>query len=257
MRNIGIMPAVGNATAAANTVFTALCDPSRAGARPYLYNVANGETGANGTTGAANWMKDAPSIGLLRVTKLLYTTTTTAHNVGLMRPLNWSYCTAAVANNATAVTLKDNPGAFSTNYRYPLPAGNTKPINTANNNMAASDYIAYQLKDGTWIVDTVSAFNTTTFALTLATATPNVTGGGIAIYTPFFWFGIISDTDPGNKQIHWQTTTIANTNRADLLQGYNGESVQPLHYGDPLLFYSNNDSNAGTLAGIFGHYAGE
>ena len=255
MRVLGIMPAVGHTTASANTVITAICDPSRAGGRPFLYAVDASQVGANGYTGKANWTEK--SIGLLRVTKLLYTTTSTAHKIGLMRPLNWSYCTAAVAANGTAVTLKDDPGKYSTNYRYPLPGGNTKPINTADSSLAASDYIAYQLLDGTWVLDLVSAFNTTTFALTLTTAAPNVTGGGIAIYTPFFTFGIVSDVDPGNYQGHWQTTTIANTNRTDVMQGYNGESVQPLRYGDPLAFYSPNTSNAGTLDGIFGHYAGE
>lgn len=254
---MGYMPPVGHTTQAAATAIVAICDPSRAGQRPYLYNVDTSQTGTNGLTGKGNWELDAKQLGILRITKMLYTTTTTAHKVGLMRPLNWTYCTAAVAANATAVTLAGNPGAYSTSYRYPLPGSNTKPINTANNNMAANDYIAYQLLDGTWVLDVVSAFNTTSFALTLTTATPNVTGGGIASGTPFFWFGVVSDADPGNYQNHWQTTTVVNTNRADLLASYNGEGVQALHYGDPLMFYSPNGSNAGTLDGIFGHYAAE
>lgn len=232
---------VGTNTATGGTAFASLVPPSPGGGiAPILY-------GADANH-RANWAQ-GPAASRAHVTCLLYTTGTTAHKVAILRPFNWTTLAAAAAGGQKVVNLADDPGVYSTNYKYPTP-GNVAPSQVGDNGIAASDYVAYQVADGTWVLDTVNSVSS--LAVTLTTNLP--TGGALAGAALFF-FGAVSDKDPATGQVNWQTTTTASTNRQSLVPDNIAGGVQALHPGDPLVFYSPNGTAAGTLDHLSGFYA--
>lgn len=229
---------LGSKTATAGTAITQFIPPYRgdSGAR-VLHKKVNGHR---------------PNLrGVTHITDLVYTAGSTAHDVVLMRPFNWAYVNGAVAKNATAVVLTDDPGVYSTNYKYPLPAGQAAPAGTADNAIAAGDCVAVQLTDGTWHVTTVASGSYS--ALVLTDATPNITGGGIADGSIMYFFGVAANTDPATGLAHPVLTSVAST-RVNLLQDAANSYFAALHAGDPLLVYSANASNAGILSLVSGLY---
>lgn len=197
-------------------------------------------------------------LGVTHVTKVCYTTGGTAHAIAIMRPLNYTYVDSAAAINQAVINIKDDPGTYSTNYRYPNPNANAgtyqgKPAAVGNNAIAGGDYCAYQLADGTWIVDTVSSVST--LAITMTTAIPNVTGGGVLAGAPFYFFGVIGDKDPATGVVNPQTTIAASQTRDASWANSGYPVVSALHPGDPLIFYSPNTSNAGVLEFASGFYS--
>ncbi len=238
---------LGKATnAVGGTAFTKLIPPwvGPPGAAAMIYGL-----NANNTP---NWT--GPSGGVTHITRALYTTPSTQHNVYLMRPLNWTTFSVAVAKNATAITLAADPGVYSTNYKYSLPAGQTGPC-VADNAIAANDYVAYQLADGTWVLDTIASGTFGGGNLVLTTGTPNVNGATIAASSPLFFFGIKTDTDPATGGAHWTTLTTASTNRQDIFQQDNTVGgFTALHPGDPIAFLSDNATAQGWLDLMAGYY---
>jgi len=191
------------------------------------------------------------------LTTLLYTTGTTAHAITVMRPLNWTTFAAAVAKNTTAISLTTDPGLYSTSYNYPLPGSQTAPALVADNALAAGDYVAYQLDDGTWQYDTIASGTFSGGNIVLTTGTPNRNGATIAAGRPIFWFGVPADSDPATGQPHPFFDSIASTNKIDQIGGYNGEGIVTLHPGDPMIVESNNVTATGIMdlvAGFFGRY---
>lgn len=234
---------VSQATAAANTVFTRLIPPfvNQSPSAPKMFVYDPGQ-------GVPNWW--TPSDAWAHVTDLVYTSLTTAHSLYILRPLNWTYFTAAVAANTTAVTLAADPGAYATKFKYPLPSSSALP-NLANNLIAAGDYCCYQLNDGRWQLDLVASGSGT--APVMTTGTPNVTGAGINAYSPFFWFGAVGDTDPNTGVIQPLLTSVANTKISQQTAGFS--LWNSLHRGDPLLFVSSNGTDAGVLNALAGYYS--
>lgn len=194
--------------------------------------------------------------GIVHVEKVCYTTGATAHLIGLLRPLNYTYFKVALPANTTLVpnaTLLDDPGVFSTNYKYDGVLG-TGTAALADDAITTGDYVAYQLVDGTWQLDTVAS-GTFGASLTLTTGTPNVTGGGVPAGSPLYFFGVAGDKDPATGQSQPQTLIAASQTR-DATWASNGYGVvSALHPGDPLLFYSPNTTNQGWLEYLCGYHA--
>lgn len=234
---------VGRYTAGGGTAFVALIDPYPGpvdSPRMVYKYVAGGVSNFRGAGGAVP-----------HLTNLTYTNGATIHKVQLLRPKNFTTVASAAAINQAVINITDDPGLFSTNYKYPVPGGNTV-ANVADRGIAANDYCAYQLKDGTWILDTVASV--ATLAITMTTVVPNVTGGGVAAGALFYFFGLVTDTDPATGQPQWATDIQASTNRVNLVD-YIGGQFEALHMGDPLMFYSPNTTNAGILEGGAGYYS--
>lgn len=231
--------AVSSKTATAGTPFTQFIPPWRGvSGAPISYKLVSGKP---------NWVK-----AKTHVSQIIYTDTGASHAVTVMRPLNWSVIKGAVAANSSTIVLADDPGAYSTTYKYDLPAA-VNVANVANNGIAGSDYVAYQLVDGTWVLDKVSSVSGLT--LTMTTATPNVTGGGIADGAILFFFGVAADIDPATGQAHVNFTSSAASARTSLLPDSALATVPALHAGDPLFIYSANATDAGTLNAAAGFYA--
>lgn len=235
--------ALPSQTQSAGTAIVSLVPPYRGsgGNPPLLYKLDKNQK--------PNWEK-----AFTHLSQLTYTAAGTAHTVVVMRPLNWTTIASAVAHNSTSVVLTADPGVYSTNYKYALPTeASGKPSGVADNGIAANDYVAFQLKDGTWHVSTVGSVSSLT--LTLSTGTPNVAGGGAVAGTPLFFFGVAGDSDPATKSTHVSFLSVANA-RTELISDKTFGDVSSLNPGDPLLIYSANASNAGTLAVAVGFYAG-
>ncbi len=235
----------GRITQNSGTAIVQLVPPYQgpAGSAPLMYTYQ----------GSANWLT-IPGVGVPHVTTLSMLCGSTAHIAYIMRPKAFTYFTAALPVSTTAIpnaTLKADPGAYSTGYLYPLPSGVTAP-NTADNTIATSDYVCYQLSDGSWQVDKIASG---TFGASLALTTGTPSTATIPKFSPLFWFGAAGDTDPQNNQIDPAFDTIVSVRNT--WQDYIVGIAQAAHPGDPLLFYDANASAAdflNTLSGYYGMY---
>src|SRR5438105_2457383 len=62
---------------------------------------------------------DLLNSAISRIEKIIASNGSTAQQITIMRPLNYSWITAAIAKNGTAIaSMQDDPGIFSTNYKY-------------------------------------------------------------------------------------------------------------------------------------------
>ncbi len=190
------------------------------------------------------------------VQKICYTTGDTAHVISMCRPFNYTYAVGAVAKNTSTLVIYDDPGVYSTNYKWPIAAASNIPSNTADNAIATNDYIAVQLADGTFHFTKVTV---STLTLTLTTALPNPTGvGGVLDGAIVYFYGaLVTDVDPATGNANPKTTIALSTTR-DVTWADSGVGVvDALHKGDPLIFYSPNTTHAGTLEFVSGYYTKE
>jgi hypothetical protein len=231
---------VGTTTVAFGTAFASLIAPWRgSGGAPLQYKV--------GPNGRPNWVPGAYT----HVTQAVYTAAGTAHDLVFMRPLNWAVVAADVAANSGAVTLLTDPGLYSTNYKYPLgPDAGGVVATVANNAIAGSDYVAVQLRDGTWHMSLVTSVSSLT--VTMTTVCPNVTGGGIEAGSILFFFGVAADVNPQTGKAHLAITSVASARTSLLDSG--GGGVPTLNPGDPMILYSANAAATGILNSASGRY---
>jgi hypothetical protein len=187
------------------------------------------------------------------LTSVYYTTGTTAHTITIMRPLNYTTVSADAAINQAVINVTADPGLYSTNYKYPLANGKTAPANLADNAIAANDWVAYQLVDGTWVFDFVASVST--LAITMTTNIPNVTGGGVKKGALFYWFGILTDSNPLDGFVHPNVVSTASTAKEQLFKDAIVGGLQTYNPGDPLIIQSSNVTSVGSFQGISGFYA--
>ena len=239
----------GGQTATAGTVIVVPLPPYMGeGVAPPIFKY-------NATAKKADWMSGTGA-ALSRLATLQYTNPADAHALTILRPLNFTYFTAAVAAGTTNLPVAGDPGVYSTNYLYPLTGGNGfangpgGPSQVSDHAAASGDYVMYQLLDGTWYVDTVAAgvYSAGILAVTNGPPSPTVAAnGGCNANGPVFYFGSTSTLDPatGYKPSTISTTATAATT-IWIANTYAG-SVTTLHYGDPLIVLSNNVTAAGTF----------
>ena len=191
-----------------------------------------------------------------KLTTLAYTNGDTAHVLTVMRPKNRTYLNTAIAANATTFDPKHDPGLYSTSYNYPSNL-TTGTAQVANNAIAASDWVAIQLKDGTFHVSKIASGTFGGGNLVLSTATPNVTGGGADAGAIVYWFGAPGDTDPatGDADINCSVAAVATSGVGfkvwdQPVFGF----LSALNPGDPLLFYDPGTTHLGTLNYISGYF---
>lgn len=241
-------------TQTAGTVITSLIAPYcgvRGGPRR-LFTVDPAQT-IPGTSliGLPNWWGSGSCF--THVTDFRTISGSTQHTWVIARPLNWTYFVTGIAKNTTAIgnaALKDDPGLYSTNYRYPTPGGNA-PCQVADAAISSTNkYVCYQLADGTWQLDTIAS-GTFGSSLALTTGTPNRNGATIPALSPLFYFGASSLADPATGQNSIYYPTVSTT---EMLQTNIASLFSTLHRGDPLLFINANATGADILASAFGLY---
>lgn len=197
------------------------------------------------TVGSIGNAKDLGFKGRTHIVKVSYTTGDTAHLVSIMRPLNFTVTSAAVAANGTVINIADDPGLYSANYKY----SSTVPLQVADSGIATNDYIIVQCSDGSWISRKVTV---SSLALTVAAIGANVTiDAGALVYQ----MGLPSDANPADGQVHPSTITTASTVRESLwVESFYG-SIPALHDFEPMLFYSPNTVHLGSLESLTGFYS--
>lgn len=239
--------------AAFSNVLTGLIEPFRSGTPPFLYKV-------DPNTSKPNWLEQPHT----HITSLIYTTSTTAHTVTVLRPLNFTWFPSGLAKNTTAIPdssgasgtgIFSDPGLYSTSYKYALPGSTAAPAAPSDQAISSTNkFVAYQLSDGTWRLDTIAS-GTFGSTLTLTTGTPNTTSGTIIAGGPLFYFGTTTLLDPATNKAHQLFLTIASTNKAEQLAANGNQSGIPtLHRGDPLMVHSNNATATGIIEYVAGEY---
>lgn len=226
----------GKATQSANTVITQFIPP---------YVPPSGAPVGSGKT-------SDPYVnnGIWHVTDFVYRVSTTGHTITVMRPLNYTTLSADASASQAVVNISADPGLYQTSgrWKYALPNAQTAP-STANNAIAASDYVMYQAAAGQWVVDTVSSVSS--LAITL---TNNLPTGGAKKGALFYFFGITTDTDPATNEAHVQFDITAGSALGEYkLQSQSG-LWHGLHQGDPAIFHSSNATAQGyfeLLAGFW------
>ena len=179
-----------------------------------------------------------------RLVSVWYTAGATAHTLTVMRPLNRVTFTAADAAGQAVVNISADPGNYT-------------GIRTADNTIAANDFVVYESADGTFVLDTVSSVSS--LAITL---TSNVPTGGVLVGGYFWWYGIITDTNPNDATAHPQytlpasVTTYLGTDAGEGIAGFVGSIPGNQKAGslinvngkyEPLILHSGNATNAGVL----------
>lgn len=164
----------------------------------------------------------------------------TAHTLTMMRALNRTTVVNAVASGDTTLLIAADPGVYTAK-------------TTANNPIAASDYIALRRADGVWIYDTVAsktvnADGTVTVALTTASSLPAIAKGA-----PFCFYGVTTDTDPNTGLVHAQYLLTAST--VNKLGDGVSVVVQSNQPNEPILLYDNNATATGAIERVAGYYA--
>lgn len=219
------------------------------GSPPFIYKPALSASGA---------VPRFP-IGRIHVCRVVYTNGDTAHTLCLIRPKNYTYVATANAANSTTLVMFDDPGVYSTNYKYPSNL-TTGTAQVADNAIAANDWVCVQLSDGTFHLSKVASVSSLT--LTLSTATPNVTGGGAGVGNIIYFFGTTGDKDPATGYADTKAavpalSTTLGTSQAQY-KAFDDPTfgvIHSLHDGDPLLFQDPGTTHLGTLEFISGVYA--
>lgn len=174
-----------------------------------------------------------------RITSVTVNTAATAHILTLLRPLGRTRFSADAAAAQQVVNISADPGDY--------PSG----VRTADNAIAANDYVAYQAADGTFVLDTVSSV--ATLAITLATNLPT---GGVKEGEYFWFFGIVTDTNPNDAQAHPRFNLLANTQtilgRDANLGTIPDHKLLDIGRGtfQPLVLVVDNGTNASTIESV-------
>lgn len=166
-----------------------------------------------------------------KVTKVVVTTSTTAHTLTAMRPLGQTTLTAATAAGASPViALTADPGDYSN-------------VRTADNNIAANDYVVIECPDGSIFVATVASVSS--LNVTLNETAPTL---GFAAGAKVWFYGITTDTNPVDATAHPQFTLAASgTNTLQSVPGDRGAVVESYGKYEPILLYINNATAASVL----------
>lgn len=236
---LGAVNGPSNLTQTAGTVITGIV-------RPYP-----GVAGGGNFLQKPNKPNKSFGRGVTHITTVLYTNGSTAHLVQICRPFNYTWLTTAIAANSGTAVLFDDPGKYSTNYKYfsPLSTGSAQ---IADNLIAANHFVVIQLADGTWFLSKITSVSTLT--LTLTTTLPNITGGGALVGAPVYFFGnLTTDKNPGDGNANPGTTFTSATRGA--WQETTCGIVSAFNPGDPLVVYSPNTTAAGTFDTVTGFYA--
>jgi len=255
---IPVLGTYGHGIVASGTTAATILIPPYPGppGPPFLYNAQALNSPLLGAVSAtkANWLT-SPQFGLTRISSILANASSTAHTVFIFRPLNWTYFPAGLAKNITAIPngsgasstgIFDDPGIYSTNYKYPTP-GAVAPSTVADAAISSTNLnVCYQLSDGVWQFDTIAS-GTFNSSLTLTTGTPNRAGGAILPGAPMFYFGAIAGTlkDPATGLVAWTNGTLVSVVNTiqDVLVG----EYSAMHTGDPLLVYDANGTGADSI----------
>lgn len=162
------------------------------------------------------------------VTKLSYKAGSTQHALALMRKVSETTLSAAASAAQAVIALTADPGTSSTG------------------GIAAGDHLAVKKPDGTWhhgIVSSVSSLN--------ITLTANVPTGGFADDARVIFYGAPGDSDHTEKTY----AGLASATNNFPPDGGDAVLIRSLGVDEPVIFSSDNASNAGFLLELSAAYS--
>lgn len=124
----------------------------------------------------------------------------TLQTLTILREMGRTSFTALAAAGQAVVNIAADPGVYSAGYKQtPTQTlyGFPNAPRTADNPIAAGDFVAYRCADGTYVLDTVASVSA--LAITLTTNLPT---GGVLAGAPFWWFGLPADVNPYDAKAH-------------------------------------------------------
>lgn len=173
-----------------------------------------------------------------KLTAFEVTVGATAHTLTVLRPLNTTTLSAAAAAAQTVVVLAADPGSYTSK-------------RTANNLIAANDWLAFETPDGTYWFEKVSSVTTNADGTVSVTLANNVPTGGLKAGAKVWFFGVAADTDPNTGEAH-PAFTLAASGIANQ-EATNG-LAESIHTYEPLLVQCNNATNASVIEYLSGCY---
>ncbi len=174
-----------------------------------------------------------------KLTYYAVTTSTTAHTLTVLRALNVVLLTADAAASQAVVVLASDPGSYTTK-------------RTANNLLAAGDYLVFECPDGTFLFDTVSSVVTNgdgTVSVTMATSLPTL---GLKARSRCWFLGVAADVDPQTAIAHPVFTLAASSYNSQ--RASEGSLVETLLVNSPLLIQCDNATVASVIESVQGLY---
>jgi hypothetical protein len=175
------------------------------------------------------------------VLRMIYINQANQHVITALRPLGSTTFAADAAAGQAVVVLTVDPGVY-------LP---TSSFRTANNAIAAGDYVCYQAADGTYVFDTVASG--TYAALTLTTNLPTL---GVLAGAPFWFFGIKTDLNPNDGVAHPTFTAVPAGSGYGVKEFVDETAgiVASIGKNEPILLQSDNLTAAGILNQVVAAY---
>lgn len=170
-----------------------------------------------------------------KITKVTVQVGATAHTMSFMRPFARTTLSAAALAAQAVINLTADPGDYTGK-------------STADNAIAANDYLVIEKPDGTFHVGVVSSV--ATLAITL---TANVPTGGFSSGAKVWFLGIFTDTDPNTAVVH-PTVTLPASGQT-VLSSAHGAVVETVGVYEPILVQVSNATNASTVEGVEGIYS--
>jgi hypothetical protein len=171
------------------------------------------------------------------LTTIRYNVGTTAHTLTVMKPQGVTTLASVAASGQADVVLTADPGAA------PQRLGpNNTASQLATNLIAANDYVAFEMPDGTFYFDTVASVASLTITLT-----NNLPTNGIAVGAKCWFFGVAGDSDPFTGQAFYPlivTAAGSGTVTRQWQDKMNGVVSSNRPY-EPLLLHSDNGTTAG------------
>lgn len=163
--------------------------------------------------------------GFTHMVNMRYTDTGTSHTLTIMRGASRGKVLGDVAAGATSVIV------------------DTALTDGAGNAIAASDLIAAQLDNGTWHVSQVTSWTASTLTIVLTTAVP--TGRTIKDRSKIVCYGVAGDAMHADQQyVGGAASSAVNT---PAVAGAVLSHCKATGSNEPLLFDSDNSTNAGTV----------
>lgn len=191
------------------------------------------------------------------LTKLRYTSGGTAHTLTVLKEKARCKLAVAAAGAATSLIVDRDPGKYSTDptmggagtYAAGVPLGRGITPSTADNAIAANDYIAFELADGTPAFAKVTAVATDSATGRVTLTVAAISAAGANVGAQVWFFGVAGDTDPQTNAVDQALKPTVST--ATDFPNTSAVGTEPVEISrrmfSPLLVYSDNITAAGTL----------
>lgn len=170
-----------------------------------------------------------------KLCKVSVTVAGTAHTLTVLMPLASTVLTADAAAGQAVINVAADPGDYTNK-------------STADNPIAAGDYLVIQKPDGTYLMDTVASV--ASLAITMTTVLPTL---GLKSGAKVWFMGVAADVSPQTAEAHPVFTLPASATTS--LEATQGSLAETPGMGEPMILQENNATATATVehaSGVYG-----